>query len=85
MTVAVLNRLRAGNTTNAVECLELTLDGDLLDLGALLDPRELQRAPMNIVALQMVRDYRARFPHKFGSPEVEKAAEKAMRFTVGNQ
>lgn len=87
-TVVVLERLRAGNTTNAVECLELSLDSDLLGLGLLLDGRELKRElkrdPSNIQAIQMVRVYRTFYPHKFGSPEAEQAAAKAFRFTFAN-
>jgi hypothetical protein len=84
VTVAILNRLRAGYTTNAVEILETGLDGDLICLGGfLVHPGELKRDPLTMEAIQMVRDYRLRFPHKSGSPTVDVAASKVFVVTDG--
>jgi hypothetical protein len=83
-TTVTLKRLRAGNTTNAVELLEIKLDGDLIGLGAMLtDPRELKSDPQYIKTLQMVRDYRTQFPRKSSSPEVDAGADKAFDLLNG--
>jgi glucose dehydrogenase len=83
-TTVILKRLRAGNTTNAVELLEIKLDGDLIGLGAMLaDPREFKRDPQYIKTIQMVRDYRTQFPRKSGSPEVDAGADKAFDLLNG--
>ncbi len=83
-TTVTLKRLRAGNTTNAVELLEIKLDGDLIGLGAMLaDPREFKSDPQHIKTLQMVKDYRAQFPRKTGWPEVDAGADKAFDLLNG--
>ena len=83
-TTATLKRLRAGNTTNTVELLEIKLDGDLIGLGAMLtDTLELKSDPQYIKTLQMVRDYRTQFPRKSGSPEVDAGADKEFDLLNG--
>jgi hypothetical protein len=78
-TVVILKQLRAGNTTNAVEILEMKLDEDLMTLGSFLDnPRDLKSDPHYIKTLQMARDYRIQFPHNSSSPLVDEATAKAF-------
>jgi hypothetical protein len=84
VTTETLKRLRAGNTTNAVELLELRLDGDLMGLGSFLDdPRELKNDPTYIKTLQTVKDYRTQFPRKSPSPEVDAGADKVFDLLNG--
>ena len=83
-TVSDLRYLRAGDTTNVVELLEIKLDGDLIGLVPFLaDPRQFKRDPSYIKTLQRVRDYRAQFPHKSDSPEVDEGAAKAFNLLDG--
>jgi hypothetical protein len=78
-TVATLKRLRAGDETNAVELLELKLDGDLIGLGGFLaDPHELKSDPLYIKTLQMAKDYRVQFPHKTDSPDIDQSVTKTF-------
>ena len=79
-TVDTLRRLRAGDTPNAVELLEIQLDGDLIGLGTffIADPRELKRDPSYSRTLQMARDYRAQFPRKSRSPKIDEDVAKAF-------
>jgi hypothetical protein len=78
-TVVILKRLRTGNTTNAVDCLESKLDGNLIILKPfLVDPHEFKRNPSNIKVLQMVRDYRTQFPHKSRFLDFDKAVAKTF-------
>jgi hypothetical protein len=84
--LAELELLRAGKTTNAVELMEVNLDGDLIGFGGFLrDPHELKRNPLNVKILQRARDYRARFPHGSGSAEVDEAIAKAFHLLDGQK
>jgi hypothetical protein len=84
MTTATLKCLRAGETTNAVEILELQLDGDLLQLGSYLDdPHEITSDPTYIKTLQIVKDYRTQFPRKSRSIEVDAGADKVFGLLNG--
>jgi len=60
MAVALLERLRAGHTNQAIEVLEIELDGALQGLGA--SPQEIGEAEIKV--LQLARQYRARYPRK---------------------
>jgi len=78
-TVHILKQLRAGNTTNAVEELEMDLDEDLMTLGSFLDnPRGLKSDSPYNKTLQMARDYRIQFPHNSSSPLIDEATAKAF-------
>jgi hypothetical protein len=81
-----LKWLRAGKTTNVVELMEVSLDGDLIGLGAFLrDPHELKSDPVSIRVLQRARDYRTQFPHQSGSPVVDQAIIGAFHLLDGQK
>ena len=84
MSVAELKMLRTGQTTNTMELLETTIDGDLVGLTPFLnDRREFNRYPSNIKALQTVKDYRTKFPRKTDSAEFDAYAAKAFDLLNG--
>ena len=73
MAVVQLKHLRAGDTTNVIELMEIKLDGDLIGLTPFIDdPRELKSDPVYFDTLRHVRDYRTQFPHKSDLPETDK-------------
>ena len=83
-TTATLKYLRAGENTNAVRILEMSLDNDLTGLGLMLDdPRLLKSHPQYIETLQTVRSYRIQFPRKSGSPEADAGADKVFELLNG--
>jgi hypothetical protein len=82
-TVHTLSLLRSGDTTNAVESLELKLDGDLIGLGGFLTPDQLKRDPTVKQILQMTRDYRGKYPRQSDSGEVAQGVARA--FTLLNE
>jgi hypothetical protein len=68
LAVATLQCLHSGKETNAVELIEIKLDGDVVGLGALLgEVPNSRRDPTNIKVLKRARDYRAKFPRKTDS------------------
>jgi len=78
-TVGILKRLRAGDSTNAVELLEIKLDGALVGLGAFLpEIPEARRDPLHIKVIRTARDYRAQFPRTNDSPEIAEAIAQAF-------
>lgn len=78
--VAVLHRLRGGNTNSAIDVLETLLDGDLIGLQAVLSSTPAaQRDPSYVKTLQRARDYRTKFPHSSEHPEVDAAISNAFR------
>jgi len=79
-----LKNLRAGDTTNTIEILEIRLDGYLIGLTAFLDDRrEFDRDPSYVKSLQKVKDYRTHFPRKTDSPEVDAGADKVFDLLNG--
>jgi hypothetical protein len=68
MAVALLQRLRAGQTNEAIEVLELTLDNALISLAA--SPQEIGEAQLK--TLEMAKQYRAKYPRN-SDPGVSKA------------
>ena len=78
-TTGILKRLRADDRTNAVELLEVKLNGALVGLGAFLSeiPKS-RRDPTNIKAIQMAKDYRAQFPRTNDSPQIQNAIADAF-------
>jgi hypothetical protein len=84
MNVAELKMLRAGGSTNAVELLEIRLDGDLIGLTPFLtDRREFDSDPTYAKAIQKVKDYRTKFPRKSDSPELDAGTVKAFDLLNG--
>lgn len=83
----VLTQLRAGKTNDAVDILEVTMDGNIIGLGAFvrdLPPDEHRAAEMKLLAT--VRDYRAAHPwHSQESPDVDKGVAEAFALVSTNQ
>ena len=78
-TASILKRLRVGDSTNAVELLELELDGALIGIGACLrDIPDARRDPLHIKAVRMARDYRTHFPRTNGSSEMAEGVARAF-------
>ena len=78
-TVGLLKRLRAGNSTGAVEVLEYRLDSALIGLGALLPSiPESRRDRSYLKAIQKAKDYRTQFPRTNDSPEITEGVARAF-------
>lgn len=60
VTVALLQRLRAGRTNEVIGVLETTLDGALISLAA--SPQEIGEPQTE--AIKLARQYRAKYPRK---------------------
>ena len=83
-TARILERLRAGNATAAVELLELKLDGAVIGLGAFLaETPASRRDPSHLKMLQIARDYRIKFPRKTNSPEIDDGVARAFGLLDG--
>jgi hypothetical protein len=83
-TVGALERLRDGNTTGAVELLEIKLDGALIGLGAFIpEIGESRRDPLHLKVVEMARDYRAMFPRTNDSPEIADGVARAFLLLDG--
>ena len=78
MTVAILERLRSGRAAEAIELLELQLDGAVTGLGASLaaTPRG-ERPPNALSNLKSARQYRNKFPRKTGERNTDEGVERA--------
>ena len=73
--VALLRAVRAGDTKQAVQLLEIGLDGDLVVLGLL--PRSVIDAPTSRI-LSRAATYREKHPYKSGDAEVDVAIEALL-------
>jgi hypothetical protein len=83
-TVGTLTRLRDGNTAEAIELLEIKLDGALIGLGAFLpEIPESRRDPLHIKAVEMAHAYRTRFPRANDSPEIADGVARAFSLLDG--
>lgn len=74
MTVALLERLRTGQTNEVIELLESGLDGALI--GIANHPKDV--SDVQVGALEMARAYRERYPRRKGSPDVSAAVARAF-------
>jgi hypothetical protein len=82
-----LSQLRAGNTNQAVETLEIEMNGDILTFGSFLRdmPADEHRAA-DMKLLAAVRDYRAVHPWKTADyPDVDKAVAEVFALVSTNQ
>ena len=78
-TVRTLDCLRAGNTNGAIKLLESDLDGALIGLGASIpDIPPSRHDPLYLKAVQLARDYRAKFPRTDNPPEVTEAITRTF-------
>jgi lipid-binding SYLF domain-containing protein len=72
MTVAILERLRGRQTAEAIELLEVQLEGAMTGLEASLSARpKAERQPNSLKILDRAKDYRSRFPRKTGRPNAD--------------
>ena len=75
--VSVLKNLRDGETKKAIEFLETTLDGKIVSLQT--SEENAQRTNEAIAkAIQMARDYRAKYPRHTQYPEVDEMVSKVL-------
>ena len=76
--VRTLKLLRDGST-NTVPFLEAQLDDVVLGLGRLMAATpKTERGPSELLMLGKIRDYRVKFPHKSGQPEVDVGIAEAF-------
>lgn len=78
LTTRTLELIREGNTTGAVELLEVRLDGSLSVMGMLMSDAPISRwDPLDVKTLQRAKDYRAKFPRTNEAFQI--AVDKAFR------
>jgi|SRR5215469_13311533 len=79
-TLMILQRLRDGRTNQAYELLEGRLDTDIIGFVASYRqlPMSLRDQP-GLKALQLARNYRARFPFKHEYPSVDEGVANAFK------
>lgn len=74
-TVRILQSLRSGDTNAAIRMLESQLDGALIPFSApSTGPRDAKHDKILIIA----RDYRAKYPHTSGSPEIDNGVSRTF-------
>lgn len=72
--------LRGGHPTEALESLEVKLDGALIGLGSsVISAPESRRDPFENKVIQMARDYRAKYPRKTGNADVDGSVGRALQ------
>jgi hypothetical protein len=74
-----LKVLRSGNTNEAIELLESSLDDQTIALGQIAssEPDAKKRAAY-LRALTRIRSYRSAYPRKTDSPEIDKSVAAAL-------
>lgn len=79
---AALNAVRAGDTNGTVELLESQMDGQIMVLGVLIpDLHADQLMPWDIRLITRLRDYRAAYPRKTNSLEIDRIITGALSLT----
>ncbi len=73
--VAVLERLRKGDTAEAIESLETLLDGNILELAGAGQTQLNARA---MSTMRRAEVYRNRYPHATTNPTVDTAVAAAL-------
>jgi hypothetical protein len=83
--VALLNRIRSKNITNAVDVLETKLDISLARLGS--DFKDIPKTDrVNVLkTIQMAKDYRDKFPQKNAFPGLNQAISNAFSLVETNK
>ncbi len=84
-TLLILQRLRDGNSREAIDLLESRLDGSLIALSASLNamPRA-KRPPQSLELLRQVRDYRERYPRHTENPDIDKQVAQVWNLLENN-
>ncbi len=75
VTVQVLDFLRSGRTNDAIKLLETRLDDALITFCAPSDGPRDSKYDKN---LKMAKEYRTKYPHTSGVPEVDTAVSRAF-------
>jgi hypothetical protein len=79
MDVGILNRIRSNNVTNAIELLEIEVDGSVETLGLWLNEMPKLRLDADqLKALRKVKDYRDKFPHTNEYPELNRIISNTL-------
>ena len=83
----VLTQLHAGDTNQALETLETSLDGDILVFGSLIRDTPVDKRKLEDVRLlKAVRNYRAAHPWKSeGYPDVDSGVADVLALVSTNQ
>jgi hypothetical protein len=74
--VAILQSLRDGNVSGAIDLLETLLDGDLMSVGAYRSDSLPQASTKPV---RRAAEYRAKYPRKTENPEVDAAVSRGLR------
>lgn len=81
-----LKALRAGDTNEAIDLLESQLDGAIMYLSAVLSQEKDEKMKAAYGrALTRVRDYRATYPRKSGSAELDEGVAEALSAVATNK
>jgi hypothetical protein len=84
--VALLNRIRSNNVTNAVDVLETDLDGSVGMLGLYLKNIPKTERVEVLKTLQRVKEYRDKFPHSNDYyPEINQVDSNAFLLVETNK
>ena len=75
VTVRVLDSLRSGRTNDAIKLLETRLDGALMTFSA---PSGTPRDSKYDKILKMTKEYRTKYPHTTGVPEIDTGVSRAF-------
>jgi|GEM_PF-2906443 len=75
LTIRVLDGLRSGRTNDAIKLLETRLDGALMTFGA---PSDNPRDSKYDKILRIAKEYRTRYPHATGVPEIDTGVSRAF-------
>ena len=74
-TVRILQSLRSGDTNAAISLLETQLDGALISFST---PPANSRDTKYYQILAMARDYRAKYPHASGVPDIDNEVSRTF-------
>jgi hypothetical protein len=78
MDVSVLNQLQANNITNAIRLLDTQLDGSLITLWFFRNDITPSDRDTTLGILRKAKEYRAKFPHRSGSPTIDESVSNAL-------
>jgi lipid-binding SYLF domain-containing protein len=80
LAIALLEQLRAKYSTEAVELVEMRLDGALIGLSSSLSAMpKPERPAIALQTLQRAKEYRTRFPRKVADPTIEEELTRGWK------
>jgi hypothetical protein len=81
-----LKALRAGDTNEAIDLLEIQLDGAIIQLSAMVpEERDEKMKAAYVRALTRVREYRAAYPRKTGIADLDEGVVDALSSFATNK